>query len=107
MRRAAKVDGNHAAVINALRAAGSTVVDASAMGKGFPDLVVGRGGITFLLEVKAPETLRKDGAPKALFGTDAATAERQAKFRETWRGGVIRVVRTPIEALTAVGVFDR
>ena len=45
MRRAAKVDTSQAPIIAMLRANGMSVKDCSAVGQGFPDLVVGfRGG---------------------------------------------------------------
>lgn len=40
MRRAAKVDANHAGIVKALRQAGANVLDLSAVGKGCPDLLV-------------------------------------------------------------------
>lgn len=52
MRRAAKVDDNHSAIIDAFRAFGISVFDTSAIGRGFPDLVCSNGKRTFLVEVK-------------------------------------------------------
>lgn len=52
MRRRAKVDANHAAVVQALRAAGWCVQDTSRLGGGFPDLVIAKGGRVELVEVK-------------------------------------------------------
>jgi len=52
MRRAAKVDANQAVIVDMLRAAGCSVQSLAAVGGGCPDLVVGRAGMTFLLEVK-------------------------------------------------------
>lgn len=52
MRRAARVDGNHADVVAALRGAGIQVVSTAAMGKGFPDLLCAFRGLLVLLEVK-------------------------------------------------------
>lgn len=44
MRRAARTDTNHAAVVADLRALGWSVLDTSGAGDGFPDIVVGIGG---------------------------------------------------------------
>lgn len=40
MRRAAKVDANQSEIVQALRQAGCSVLDLSAVGKGCPDLLV-------------------------------------------------------------------
>jgi Holliday junction resolvase len=57
MRRAARVDANHAEITHALRQCGWTVHDTSGVGGGFPDLVVGKAGRLVLVEIK-------DGAKK-------------------------------------------
>lgn len=71
MRRAARTDGNHAAVVADLRALGWHVVDLSRAGEGVPDLLLSIGpslpfapakkargvltaGECFFVEVKAP-----------------------------------------------------
>ncbi len=53
-RWAAKVDGNHKAVVQMLRVCGWRVKDTSRVGQGFPDLVIAKGGRTMLAEVKTP-----------------------------------------------------
>lgn len=52
MRRAAKVDQNHADIVKALRTRGATVQSLAAIGKGCPDLLVGYKKVTILIEVK-------------------------------------------------------
>ena len=52
MRRAARTDANHATIRDALRSVGCSVADTSAVGQGFPDLVIGFRGATMLIEVK-------------------------------------------------------
>ena len=52
MRRAGKVDRNHAEIVKALRQTGASVLSLASVGKGCPDLLVGRCGINLLLEVK-------------------------------------------------------
>ena len=89
--RAARVDENQAAIVDALRKAGCSVFVASKVGGGFPDLVVGYGGQTYLLEVKNPNV------PKA----DRQLTEEQSVFFCFWRGHA-EVVLTPEEALQVV-----
>jgi hypothetical protein len=82
-------DSNHAAIRDALRDCGVTVVDTGDLGGGFPDLVCGRHGHTYLLEIKAPKGKERPG---------------QTAAREAWRGGPWEVVRSVAEALAAVGM---
>lgn len=89
MRLRARKDTNQAEIAGALEAVGCSVFDASRMGNGFPDLVVGRSGQTYLLEVKA------DGGKPT---------PQQLDFIGRWRGGPLSVVRTVEEALRIVGV---
>lgn len=94
MRRyASKVDTNHSAVVNALRQAGCSVQSLAASGDGVPDLLVGRAGRNYLLEVK-------DGkrAP-----SEQRLTLRQLEWHRMWRGSV-SVVKSPEDALKAVGL---
>ena len=54
MRRAAKVDANHTAIVDALRAIGAQVESLAPLGRGCPDLLVSYAGRWFVLEVKQP-----------------------------------------------------
>ena len=92
MRRAARTDANQAAIIEALRAIGASVRDTSAVGKGFPDLVAGYRGRTWLLECKDG---RKPPSARKL-------TPDQIEFKATWRGHWA-VVNSPEEALEIVG----
>jgi Holliday junction resolvase len=96
---ARKVDRNQAAIVKALRAAGCTVLSLASVGKGCPDLLIGYGGTTFLIEVKSPRSL-VPGAGGSL--REKVTARTQAEWREKWRGGPVVVVRSVDEALAAV-----
>ena len=83
MRQAAKVDDNQAEIVKAYRELGFSVVSAAAMGKGFPDLVVGVYGVTDLVEVKdgsKPPSKRK-------------LTDDQIGFFRDWQGAV-RVVNS-------------
>lgn len=76
MRRAAKTDANHSAIVNALREAGFSVWDTSAVGRGFPDCVAGIGRKAFLIEIK-------DGAKSP--SRRRLTPDQEA-FRASWQG---------------------
>jgi len=93
MRRAAKTDANQAAVVDALRKAGCSVTSLAAVGAGCPDLLVGRAGRNFLLEVK-------DGTkPKSA----RVLTPAQVEWHRGWAGEVV-VVECPEDALWAVGL---
>ena len=93
MRRAAKVDANQSAIVDALRTVGCTVQPLHAVGQGVPDLLVGYQGQNLLIKVKdgnkPPSKQRK-------------TAE-QVIWHDAWRGQVA-VVNSVKEALEAVGI---
>lgn len=92
MRLKARIDGNQASIVAALRARGWTVQSLAAVGKGVPDLLVGAHGCNVLLEVKA-------GAAKL-------RAVQEAWHRD-WRGQAA-VVRTADEAIaTVLAVVER
>lgn len=98
MRRAAKVDANHAEIVRTLRSAGCGVLDLSAVGNGCPDLLV--HAPTFpacrmpvLLEVKDG---KKPPSARAL-------TPAQERFHREWKGWVF-VVTSPDEALVALGL---
>lgn len=76
MRRAAKVDANHAAVREAFRRHGCTVLDTFTLGNGAPDMVVARNRRTWMVEVK-------DGA-KCPSARNLSNA--QMAFWGEWRG---------------------
>lgn len=49
------MDGNHGLIAKAFRSLGCSVESLAAVGKGVPDLLVARRGITWLVEVKQPK----------------------------------------------------
>lgn len=55
MRRDAKIDGTQKEIVAALKNLGFSVLSLAPMGKGVPDLVVARGGKTWMIEVKNPD----------------------------------------------------
>ena len=88
MRRAAKVDGNHAEIVKALRKVGCSVVSLARVGYGCPDLLASLPGRTVLLEVKQPGgKLNAD----------------QKEFHAAWRGPIATVwnVEDAVRVMTA------
>lgn len=91
MRRAAKVDANHSAIVGALRACGASVQSLAAVGQGCPDLLVAHRGRNLLIEVK-------DGSkvPSA-----RKLTPDQTEWHSAWRAKVV-VVETVEQAVAAL-----
>jgi len=87
MRHTHRVDANQADIIDALRRAGCTTLSLTTIGNGCPDLLVARAGMNYLLELKADSELQKS----------------QIDWINAWNAKV-HVVRSPAEALDAVGL---
>ena len=102
---ARKVDRNQKAIIDALEAAGCTVQSLHTVGGGCPDLLVGVHRRMWLVEVKAEEAPRsfKDGAKS----NEAQTRARQKEWADRWRGAPPLTVRSPAEAVDALGLRAR
>lgn len=94
MRRAGKIDDNQTEIVDALRKAGCSVLSLAGVGDGVHDLLVGRAGMNYLLEVK-------DGDNKP--PSECRLTQPQVKFHDRWRGQGT-VVNNPAEALKAVGL---
>jgi hypothetical protein len=94
-------DQNEPEIVRVLEAAGATVSKLN--GTGVPDLLVGFGGVTYLLEVKRPDSA--GGRAKPNMGGDGTLTEAQIKWVAKWRGAPASVVRTPDEALAAIGCW--
>ena len=52
MRRQARLDGNHSAIVRALREAGCSVQSLATIGNGCPDILIARNGRMWLAEIK-------------------------------------------------------
>lgn len=85
VRRAPRIDSNHAAIVRALKDVGCSVQSLASIGRGCPDLLVAYRGKTFVIEVKRPAG-PKGGVSRASLN------DAQAKWRAAWRGpvGVVR-----------------
>ena len=95
MRLRGKTDGNHAAIVRALRQAGASVVSLADIGNGCPDLLVGFRGTNLLLEVK-------DGSLPP--SRQKLTAD-EYRFHQEWSGAVV-LVRSIEEALRELQQTD-
>ena len=104
-RRAARRDQNEDAIVAALEAAGASVTRIGA--EGVPDLLCGYAGATYLLEVKAPLGARggvhSNSHSLKSRGGDGVRTAAQVAWWAAWRGAPPVIVRTPAEALAAIG----
>jgi hypothetical protein len=96
MRRAAKVDSNQPAIVDALRACGATVQPLHTVGAGVPDLLVGYRGKTALVEVK-------DGARPP---SERRLTDDQLTWHGNWRGGTLAVVCDVESALRVLKTME-
>jgi hypothetical protein len=87
-RRAHKVDGNQAEIVAALRAVGATVQILSAVGDGCPDILVGRNGRNYLMEIKVP---------------GGKLTPDQVEWHCRWRGKA-KIVESKQQALKVLGI---
>lgn len=93
MRRRARKDANHAAIVAGLRSVGVSVLELHQLGGGVPDVLAGRNGRERLLEVKPPG---------ALSGGHKVSAPGQSEWAARWRGIPVAVVTSLDEALEAL-----
>lgn len=63
---ARRTDANHAEIVKAFRDLGCSVFDTSRVAGGFPDIIVGRNGVTVLVEIKA-DSKKKFTAAQDMF----------------------------------------
>ena len=92
MRWAARVDDNHAEIVEALRASGWAVLSTARLGQGTPDLIVSKAKRTVFLEVKDG---KKPPSARRLTPDEAA-------FFDAWPGECY-VVESVEQALGVLG----
>ena len=92
MTYAKRVDLNHQEVVKTLRLLGATVFDASRMGQGFPDLVVGYNHQTVLVEIKS--------------GEQKKFTQAQLKFMADWKGSAVVRINDVDGAIRLIKVLD-
>ena len=95
MRRAGRVDANHADIVAALRFFGASVVPTGGVGDGFPDLLVGYFGETYLIEIK-------DGSKSP---AERRLTPAQEKWHREWKGDPVFVAKSAAEAVAYVFGF--
>ena len=88
MKYKKRVDANQKEIINAFKKMGASVFDASHIGAGFPDLLLGYGRKTVLIEIKSSE--------KAKF-TDS-----QVRFMGEWKGSAVSRINDIQGAITLI-----
>lgn len=93
-------DEKHDQIAADLRSVGASVVDASGIGFGFPDMLVGYRGVNILLEVKKPPTKRGKRAGKHRM------EKSQIQFHEEWKGQKA-IVETSDQAFAVLGIKSR
>jgi hypothetical protein len=108
-RRAAKVDANHSAIVEALRKVGCKVLSLAANGKGCPDLLVGvptyreavdtAGYVTSSYPYRLVLIEVKDGAKPA---SARKLTPDQVAFHAEWASAPIFVVETVEQAIAVV-----
>ena len=79
MRRNAKADDNQPQIVKAFRQLGYSVAHTHTIGKGFPDIVIGRDGVNTLVEIK-------DGLKTK---SQRQLTPDEKEFHEAWRGTVV------------------
>lgn len=93
-RRAAKVDANQTAIVDALRAVGCSVQSLAEVGAGCPDLLVGIANTNILLEIK-------DGSRSP---SERRFTPAQKRWHTMWNGNA-HLVETVEQALAVVGLY--
>ena len=92
-----RVDVNQAEIVAALRQVpGVTILHLSAVGRGCPDICVGRKGVNTLLEIKAP------GGPRGGRSHQALT-DPEREWHRSWRGQAA-IVTSIDQAFYACGI---
>lgn len=88
---AARTDSNQKEIVNMYRRLGATVAPTHMVGSGFPDIVIGKYGLSDLVEIK-------DGSKPP--SAQKLTGDEQ-KFHRSW-GGSVRIIRTVDDVMTHV-----
>jgi hypothetical protein len=86
LRRAAKIDANHNEIADYLRGVGWSVFSTATIGRGFPDLLVGRPGFAALVEVKSDKRISHR--------RDRELTPDEAKWAEEWTGPYVIVTNS-------------
>lgn len=84
-------DGNHKEIVQGLRSRGYTIADISQVDGGCGDILAGKQGRTWLLEIKAPGIVK--------------LTPDEAKFKKRWKGqwAIVTTVQEALEVLRDIG----
>ena len=99
IRRKARRDDNHAAVVNALRMVGCNVQDLASVGNGCPDILL---GIPTTRELAFMEIKDGDKSPSR-----RALTPDQVEWHQEWDGYPVHIVESVSEALAIVAAIKR
>jgi Holliday junction resolvase len=91
--RAKKVDSNHKQIVEAFRQLGCSVFDTSGVGRGFPDLLIGKAFKTVLVEIKSSD--------KAKF------TKHQKEFMVHWKGSTVCRIQDIEGVINLVKMIDK
>lgn len=92
MKRSARKDANQDEIVDTLRAIGASVAITHQLGGGFPDIVVGFRGETYLIEIK-------DGSKPP---SRRRLTKDEKEFHQSWNGH-IAIANNSDEALKIIG----
>ena len=93
MTYARRVDSTHKELVKALRDMGCSVFDTSRVSGGFPDVVVGKNGITALVEFKSSVTSKFTPA--------------QDMFMLNWKGSTVCRIHDIEGAINLVKMLEK
>ena len=93
MTYARRVDSTHKELVKALRDMGCSVFDTSRVAGGFPDVVVGKNGITVLVEFKSSITSKFTPA--------------QDMFMLNWKGSTVCRIHDIEGAINLVKMLEK
>ena len=90
---ARRVDANHSQIVKAFRDLGCSVFDTSRVAGGFPDIIVGKNGITVLVEIKADDKKKFTAA--------------QDMFMLNWKGSAVSRIQDLDGVVTLVNMLNK
>ncbi len=93
MRARPRTDRNQSQIVKELRQMGYSVLSLASIGKGCPDILVGKAFMNYVFEIKDPER-----SP-----SERRLTDDEETFHTLWRGQ-IAVIETTEEALKLMGV---
>ena len=95
MRRAHRLDANHAELVAAFEKLGCSVLSLAGLGRGAPDICVGYSGLQIMCELK--DSAKPPSARKL--------TPDEEKFRMSWKGGY-RIVENDVHVMETVDLLQ-